>query len=181
MEEAAGVGNAFWATHATACSFPSENVSCARVIRLRVGQSPGGALLASITQQRTFGAPDEFLFEPGIAVNKYETVAVPFHFASPSRTNNNLSTWWVGKNLNETVYSPLHPLTTGGYQQVMDRTGDYSGAETDPVDLKSFWLSGERARRIPEFGNDCLWDTRIIRVTPAGPGGQMVAGANSQE
>jgi hypothetical protein len=181
MLEAAGVGDAFWAGHSTACGFPSGNVTCARVIRVRVGQSPGGALRAAITQQSTFGAPDEFLWMPGIAVNRDETVAVPFHFASPDRTNNNLSTWWAVKNLNETAFRPLRPLTTGVCQQVVFRTGDYSGAETDPVDLKSFWLSGERARRIPEFGNDCLWETRIIRVTPGGSGGQVAAAESSEE
>lgn len=175
MMEAAGVGDAFWATHATACGFPSGNVSCGRVIRVRVGQSASGALQASITQQSTFGAPDEFLFWPGIAVNRDETVAVPFHFASPARTDNNLSTWWVVKSFGETAYRPLRPLTTGTCQQVVDRTGDYSGAETDPVDLKSFWLSGERAKNIPEFGGACLWETRIIRVEPAGTATAAVA------
>jgi hypothetical protein len=180
VEEAAGLGNAFWATHATACSFPSGNVSCARVIRVRVGQSPAGALQTSITQQSTFGAPDEFLFWPGIAVNRDETVAVPFHFTSPNRTNNNLSTWWVVKNLGETAYRPFRPLATGECQQVTVRTGDYSGAETDPVDLKSFWLSGERARNIPEF-DACLWETRIIRVTPADPVSPVVVQGKSVE
>lgn len=171
MMEAAGVGNAFWAAHPTACSFfRGGNVSCNRVIRVAVGQSPGGALQAGITQQRTFGRPNEFLFMPGIAVNLDETVAVPFHFASRSRTNNYaLSTWWAVKAFGEGSFAPLGPLTTGGCQQLVVRTGDYSGAETDPTDLKSFWLSGERARRIRELeGNPCLWETRIIRVTPGG-------------
>lgn len=166
MMEAAGVGDAFWATHATACSFPSGNVSCTRVLRLGVGQSPEGALQTSITQQSTFGSPDDFLFWPGIAVNRDETVAVPFHFVSPDRTDNNLSTWWAVKDLGETAYRPFRPVTTGVCQQVVERTGDYSGAETDPVDSRSFWLSGERAKPIPEFGNACLWETQIIRVTP---------------
>jgi hypothetical protein len=170
MMEAAGVGNAFWTAHATACSFPTGNVSCARVIRVRTGQSPGGALQASITQQSTFGAPDDFLFWPGIAVNRDETVAVPFHFVSPGRTNNNLSTWWGVKQLAETTYRPFRPIATGECQQVTYRTGDYSGAETDPVDLSSFWLSGEQAKVSPQLGNSCYWETRIIRVTPvAGP------------
>ncbi len=178
MMEAAGVGDAFWATHATACSFPSGNVSCVRVIRVEVGQSRGGALGASISQQSTFGRPGDFLFWPGIAVNRDETVAVPFHFASPSATNNNLSTWWVVKDLDATAYRPLRPITTGRCQQVTVRTGDYSGAETDP-DLKSFWLSGERAREIPEFGGTCLWETRIIRVVPANAASAAVAASEN--
>jgi hypothetical protein len=168
VEEAAGVGDAFWATQATACSFATGNVSCARVIRVRVGQSAGGAFQASITQQKTFGASGDFLFEPGLAVNTDETVAVPFHFASPTRTNNNLSTWWAIKAFNETDYSPLRTLVNGNCQQVVSRTGDYAGAETDPVDPKSFWLTGEAARPIASFGGACLWTTQIIRVTPAG-------------
>jgi hypothetical protein len=173
--EAAGVGDAFWATHATACSFATGNVACARVIRVRVGQGAGGALQASITQQKTFGASGDFVFEPGLAVNTDETVAVPFHYASPRRTDNNLSTWWAVKAMDETDFSPFHPLVTGNCQQVVDRTGDYAGAETDPVDLKSFWLTGEAARPIASFGGACLWATRIIRVTPSG--GAAVAAA----
>ena len=178
MLEAAGVGDAFWTTHATACSFPSGVVSCSRVIRVRVGQSAAGALQASITRQSTFGRPDDFLFWPGIAVNLDETVAVPFHYVSPDRTDNNLSTWWVVKSFGETAYRPLRPLTTGTCQQVVDRTGDFSGAETDPVDKKSFWLSGERAKNIPEFDGACLWETRIIRVEPTSAA-TVAAGENS--
>jgi hypothetical protein len=178
MLEAAGVGNALWSTHATVCRFPgSVIVSCARVLRIRVGQSPTGRLQAAITQQSTFGNPNEFLFWPGLAVNRDETVAVPFHFVSASRTDNNLSTWWVVKHRSETAFRPLRPLTTGRCQQLIFRTGDYSGAETDPVDLRSFWLSGERAANIPEFGGDCFWVTRIIRVTPESPT-EHLAGAD---
>jgi hypothetical protein len=146
-----------------------------------VGQSSSGALQASITQQRTFGAPGEFLFEPGIAVNRDETVAVPFHFASPTRTDNNLSMRWAVKGVQENDYTPFRPLVTGSCQQVVERTGDYSGAETDPVDLKSFWLTGEAARPISAFGGACLWVTRIIRVTPGGPDGELASGAVSSQ
>jgi hypothetical protein len=167
MEEASGVGNNFWGTHATACGFSSGNVSCVRVIRVHVGQGSGGALQASISQQTTFGSAREFLFNPALAVNKDETVAVPFDFVSPTRTNNNLSSWWAIKNLSENTFTTRRSLTNGTCQQVVERTGDYLGAEVDPVDLRSFWLSGERARPIAEFGPECLWETHIIRVQPA--------------
>jgi hypothetical protein len=180
VEEAAGVGDAFWATHATACSFSTGNVSCARVIRVRVGQSSSGALQASITQQKTFGAPDDFLFEPGLAVNRDETVAVPFHYASPDRTDNNLSTWWAVKANDEADFSSFSLLATGSCQQVTPRTGDYSGAETDPVDLKSFWLAGEAARPIVPFGGACFWVTRIIQVTPAGAAAVATASSSGE-
>jgi hypothetical protein len=185
VAEAAGVGDAFWATQGTACSFFTGNVSCVRVIRVRVGQSSTGALQASITQQKTFGSPGDFLWEPGIAVNTSETVAVPFHFASRTRTNNYaLSTWWTIKGFGESGFGPLRPLTTGRCQeQLSPRTGDYSGAETDPVDLTSFWLTGERAKFILHFHSGaCLWDTHIIRVTPGGAAASVVAsGASTQQ
>jgi hypothetical protein len=176
MMEAAGVGNAVWSAHATVCRIPnSVVVACGRVLRFRVGQSGSGALTASITQQTTFGGRNEFLFWPGIAVNRDETVAVPFHFASATRTDNNLSTWWAVKDFAEPTFTPFRPLTTGDCQQVVTRTGDYSGAETDPVDLKSFWLSGERAIGVAEFGNACLWETHIIRVTPTSTAAAVAA------
>ena len=105
--------------------------------------------------------------------------------ASRSRqTNLNLSTWWTIKAFSERSFGPLRPLTTGVCQQFVTRTGDYTGQETDPSDLRSFWLSGERARMFTEFDPDlCLWETHIIRVTPGstGAGGPVATGRRSPD
>ena len=179
MMQAAGVGAALCTTRATVCRFPGSVIaSCTRVFRVNVSQTAGAALQAAITQQATFGAANRFLFWPGIAANVNEAVAVPFHFVSPYETENNLSTWWTLKSFGERSFTSRRPLTTGTCQQVVTRTGDYAGAETDPTDLRSFWLAGERALEILEFGNACLWETWISRVTPGGtkgPGGPKVA------
>jgi hypothetical protein len=43
------------------------------------------------------------------------------------------------------------------------RSGDYSGAQTDPSNLSSFWLAGEQAVTI---SGACQWRTRIGSLVP---------------
>jgi hypothetical protein len=180
VTEAAGLGNNLWNTHATGCSIggSSFNTSCLRAVRISVGQSPAGAVTAAITQQRTFGQVNSFLFWPGVAVNLNETTVVDFHYVSPTATSGRLSSWWAIKDLANPGFASISALAGGTCAQTTDRTGDYAGAETDPVDGKSFWLASERATPVPGLSG-CQWETRIAKIVPGDPvveGAAPVAG-----
>jgi len=162
--EAAGKGNNLWGAHATGCSIGGSNVACGRAVRLIAGQSGTGAPTATISQQRTIGQASSYFFWPGIAVNLDETTLLDFHYVSPSATNGRLSSWWTIKDLGNTFYGSISPLTTGTCAQTTNRTGDYTGADVDGSDGKSFWLASERATAVSGFG--CSWQTQIAKVVP---------------
>ncbi len=112
-----------------------------------------------------------YYWMPGIAVNNATRTAVPFLHSSASTY---LSSSWTLTSDSSLSFAPAQPLTTGTCSQtflypgdLISRTGDYMGAQTNPNDQVSFWLAGERATH----GGVCqssseLWDSRIIQVTP---------------
>jgi hypothetical protein len=167
LTQAAGLADAVWGVHGTLCNIGAgPNESCVRALRILVGQS-GGALTASINQQRTIGSTNEFYWWPGLAINNEEQTAMPFQFVSPTRTAGRLSSWWTMKDLTSSNFEPISSLTTGTCAETLtnpDRTGDYVGAQTDPSDFHSFWLAGERATSV---GGTCQWQTQIIKLVPS--------------
>ncbi|HEV8309824.1 MAG TPA: hypothetical protein VGW35_19345, partial [Methylomirabilota bacterium] len=131
---------------------PTE--SCLRGVAFFVGSGAGGALTARLEEQFTLGlAPGDFLFWPGVADGGSFESGFAFHRSSATTF---LSSYWA-------VGATIGPLTVGTCPQTTRRTGDYIGAQRDPVDNRSFWFAGERATVI---AGACQWQTRIIRVTP---------------
>lgn len=123
----------------------------------------------TVVEQTTFGGgADVFYWMPGVAVNSALQTALAFQHSSASTY---LSASWSMKSAAEANYPAAQPLTTGNCPQTQGaagfppftRTGDYVGAQTNPNDQTSFWLAAERAT---DLGGSCLWDTRVIQVTP---------------
>jgi hypothetical protein len=144
--------NAFLAVHGTRCTVGGSIVSCIRGVIIRVGSGGGGSLTASMQDQLTFGLFGDFLFWPGVA-DSLGPAGIGFHRSSASLF---LSSYVL-------IDTTLIPLTVGTCPQTTPRTGDYFGAQLDPVDLRSFWFAGERATVI---GGSCQWQMRIIKVSP---------------
>lgn len=46
------------------------------------------------------------------------------------------------------------------------RSGDYVGAQTNPNDFLTFWISAEYATIYPPppAGNACTWSTNVLQV-----------------
>jgi hypothetical protein len=145
----------FSAVHSTVCNAgggPTE--SCLRGVAFVVGSGAGGALTARLEEQFTLGlAPGDFLFWPGVADGGSFESGFAFHRSSATTF---LSSFWA-------VGATIGALTVGTCPQTTRRTGDYIGAQRDPVDNRSFWFAGERATVI---AGACQWQTRIIKVTP---------------
>jgi|GEM_PF-2299680 len=157
--QAAGVGNEIWGVHSTLCNLGGgANESCVRSVRISVSSST----TPSLSEQRSFGYSGEFFFWPGIAANGLRQIAVPFHYVSSGLTGGYLSSWFAVKDP-DAPYQSILPITTGTCPQTTNRTGDYSGANTDPVTFRNFTLTGERATTI---SSSCQWQTQIIKVDP---------------
>jgi hypothetical protein len=157
------VGNTLWATQTTLCNFPgsSQNSSCARILRIDVGQGASGNLTAAIGQQLTFGGgPDFYYWMPALAVNNAQQVAVPFLYSS---ANDYLSSAFIIKNAAETQIASQQ-LILSGTCSANSRTGDFVGAQTNPADGTTFWLATEAA--FPASSQNCQWRTWIVKATP---------------
>jgi len=160
MTSAAGIGNALYGIHGTLCNLGGGLAeSCARYVRITVGQDAFGGLTAALSQQITFGGGDGvFYFWPGIAVNLSQQVVAVFQ---RSAANAYLSAHRTGKNLADLVFEAPAPITDGTCSQTLtNRTGDYVGAQTDPAGV-TFWVAGERATMI---GGACVWQTWIQQL-----------------
>jgi hypothetical protein len=163
MMQVAGIGNSLFAVHGTGCNFAGgAPESCARFVKITVGQAAGGALTASLAKQNTFGGgPGAFYFWPGIAANNRLQVVVPFHISSASSF---LSSYWTMKDDAAATFESASRNTVGTCAQTLSgRTGDYIGAQTDPSDFTSFWVAGERATTLV---GACQWQTQIQKIVP---------------
>lgn len=163
ISQAAGVGNALWATHSTVCNVGGgANESCIRVLRFTVDQDAAGRPTAALSQEITFGGANDgtSFWMPGIAVNQQERTVVAFHTSSPTT---NLSVWYSSKGLAEQSYPPATAVANGACPGLNNgrRNGDYVSAFVDP-DFSNFWVAGERSVEVlPEF---CEWQTWIAKV-----------------
>ncbi|MFN7963073.1 MAG: hypothetical protein U0002_17565 [Thermoanaerobaculia bacterium] len=163
ISQAAGVGNAVWATHSTVCNVGGgANESCIRVLRFEVGQAADGSPTATLSQELTFGGTSDgvSLWMPGLAVNQAERTLVSFHTSSPA---SNLSVWYTTKGLLEPSYASPTSVSDGTCPGLNNgrRNGDYVTAFTDP-DFTNFWVAGERSvELLPEF---CEWQTWIAKA-----------------
>lgn len=165
VTQVAGRGNFISAVHSTGCVVGSPpNVSCVRHIRFSVGQNAAGALTAAINDQVTFGSPPvagtgTFIFWPGVAVNNVGQTAIPYLRNRNSAGARFLSSFVTLRN--GAVNSAPFLINSGTCAQPFTRTGDYVGAQTDPLDFLSFWLAGERATTIT---GTCKWQTQIVKL-----------------
>ncbi len=164
MMQAAFRDGELWATHATGCNLGAgPNESCVRVLKI----TPGGTSVSlapsgTIDFQETVGRRNEFFWWPGIAVNKLGDIVVVFQRSSRRLF---LGTAYNGKKAQATKMDAVVSLAKGKCKlQDIDgsrnRTGDYVGAQTDPLDDLSFWIAGEFSKRVKGL-KGCNWATQI--------------------
>jgi len=164
VTQAAGTANLIEGVHGTGCNIGGgANESCVRYVRFAVGCSPNGGISAAFNQQFTFGGNPgggDFLFWPGTARNIVGQSGFSFQ---RSNSVSRLSAWWAVKPANGTP-NLASPFATGTCAQtISDRTGDYSGAHTDPSNFTDFCFAGERVTTI---SGTCQWQTQITCVRP---------------
>ncbi|HYH46972.1 MAG TPA: hypothetical protein VEG34_14915, partial [Thermoanaerobaculia bacterium] len=165
--QAVGVGNTLWTAHSTTCD-AGDGIpeACARVVRLQVGAGPNRTgFTARLTEALTIGGgggdDGVHYWMPTVAANRARQIAVAF-LTSSAETN--LGSGWTWKTAEATGFGPLRRLAEGNCGRAAStRAGDFLGAQVDPTDLQTLWLSGERAWR---QGRSCSWQTWIARVDP---------------
>lgn len=152
-----------WTAHSTSCTIGSApNESCVRLIRITPNDSGG-----TISFDKTYGLGKQFIWMPSIAVNKNNDVGITFQRSAGTIF---LSVAMNGKRASATSTDAIAPLKAGlcHYEFIppgaSNRTGDYTGAQVDPLDDTSFWFAGEYAGK-PPGETRCLWLTRISHTT----------------
>ncbi len=151
-----------WATHATACGIGQlPNESCVRAVRISPVVNS-----AMISFQETFGRPNMFMFWPGIAVNRQATShGVPALHAQRVHGCHVQRQTGQQHALRRLPPASRKQLPARNFQPGLgaNRTGDYVGLQTDPLDDLSFWVAGEYTSQVnPVLG--CDWKTRIGRA-----------------
>lgn len=162
MMQVAARDGRLWAVHATGCAIRgAPNETCIRAVEI----VPDGAG-AEVTFLDTFGRDRVYLWWPGIAVNERGDVVTAFQRSAARRR---LETGYSFKRPAAADFGPLKRLKRGtcpldDFNEDLEanRTGDYVGAQTDPLDDVSFWIAGQYPAEIP--GSGCEWKTRIGRV-----------------
>jgi hypothetical protein len=160
MLQVAFRNGSLWSSFTTGCSFGElPNESCVRVVQIIPNESSG----ATGFEASIGGGANRFFWMPGIAVNQSNDVVITFQRSSPGLF---LGTAYTGKRNNASKFEPFRVAKAGqcNLKDVDDsgrnRTGDYTGAQADPVD-SSFWIAGEYPSL---FNGRCEWNTVIARV-----------------
>jgi hypothetical protein len=169
MLQVAGIGNGLVGIFATVCNFTAgtPNESCSLTPRVLVGQNASGGLTASILENTFAGFGDNiFVHHPSIARNTSLQAGSTWEFSgslfslSSASMIKNVNAAWVGV----LTYAPgACSLPATPPSMTTARSGDFSGAQTDPSDLNSFWLAGEQSVTI---SGACQWRTRIGQLVP---------------
>jgi hypothetical protein len=162
MLQAAGIGNRLQGIFTTVCNFTSgtPNESCTRAPAVTVGQNATGGLTASLVENRFAGFRDNiFVSYPSIAMNSALQSGATWEFSGSA---NPLSSAAMTRNAGG-AWTSVRTYASGACSQSQERAGDYSGAQTDPSNLNSFWLAGEQSVTI---GASCQWRTRIASLVP---------------
>jgi hypothetical protein len=162
---ASGIGNQFQGIFTTVCNFTAgtPNESCTLAPRVSVGQNIFGFLTASIVENPFVGFGNNiFAHHPSIALNlalkagsSWLRSGALFRLSSLALIHQPLGGWGA-----VSLYAP----GTCSYTAT-NRTGDYSGAQTDPGNLNTFWLAGEQATAVAGLAG-CNWATRITQLVP---------------
>jgi hypothetical protein len=152
-----------WAAHTTGCAIgAAPDESCVKLVRITPSDAGG-----TMTFERTYGLANQFIWMPAIAVNKNNDVGIAFQKGSK---NVFLGSGMNGKRASATTTDTINVLKGGvcHYELVppgaSNRTGDYTGAQVDPVDDTSFWFAAEYGGKVTGFVS-CLWRTRIVHTT----------------
>jgi len=162
MMQVAGIGNTLLGTFTTSCNWTAgtTNETCSLSPRVSVGQTATGSLSATLAENTLGGFGDNlFVHHPSIALNGSLQAASTWEFSGTSRFLSSASLIknsggnWVGVS----TYAP------GACSQTSSRSGDYSGAQTDPNNLATFWLAGESSVLL---SGSCQWSTRIGQLNP---------------
>lgn len=154
-----------WAAHTVSCNIGGgENESCIRVFSMFVGGFP---LQAGPGYFITFGGgAGDFFSYPAIAVNGSSQVGIGYQFAGQT---DYLGAGWAFRAASSTLIGATGTYATGNCVlpqspgRIVARAGDYSGAQTTPDALDTFWLAGEHAQQV---GSACHWATRIAELSP---------------
>jgi len=159
--QAGGMGNVLWGVLSSGCNFTAGTPleSCWIEHRFGVGQSSTGALTAGVLESHFTGfGNNQFVWEPGVAPNSsFGTV----NSLQRSATNVFLTALWEAHNVNAAYTSAANIAVGTAPQTYSNRTGDYTGAQTDPSVLTRAWVAGERAITVSGVQR---WDTRISQV-----------------
>jgi hypothetical protein len=168
MLQTAGIGNNVIGTMATVCNFTAAtpNESCSRTPRVTVSATAAGGLTATIAENTFAGFTDNiFVHHNSIATNSALQSGATWEF---SGSGNFLSSAAMIKNVNAawtgvvTYATGTCALPATAPSTTTARSGDYSGAQTDPA-LTTMWLAGEQAVTISAA---CQWRTRIGQLVP---------------
>ena len=155
ITQAAYRGDTLWAVHATACRLgkpPDEN--CLRLIGIRPG-----AEKAELIHQENLGRRNLFLWAPGVAVNFYGDVLVPFQRSTAKQF---FAAGYAVRRAAKGSFDALRSLSGGrcalgaGGRRL---TTVAAGAQADPLDPLGFWVAGEYADALDGLG--CDWSTRV--------------------
>jgi hypothetical protein len=160
--QVAGIGNNILGTFTTGCNFTAGTAaeSCILSPRLSVTQTSTGGLSASIVENTFQGFGNNlFVHHPSIALNTSLQAGATWLFSGSARS---LSAASMVKNVIAS-WTGVRTYAPGTCAQASNRSGDYSGAQTDPTDVRTFWLAGEQSVTI---SGTCQWRTRIGRLVP---------------
>jgi hypothetical protein len=160
--QVAGIGNTLLGTLTTGCNFSSGTPaeSCSLSPRVTVTQTSTGGLSASIRENTFAGFGNTFfVHHPSIALNTSLQAGATWLFSGSAQR---LSAASMVKNVNA-AWTGVLTYAPGTCAQASNRSGDYSGAQTDPTDVRTFWLAGEQSVQI---AGTCQWRTRIGRLVP---------------
>ena len=168
VEQVAGLGNTLVGTFTTGCNFTAGTAaeSCTLTPRVSVGQNAGGGLSALLAENTFTGFGDNlFVHHPSVAVNTSLQAGATWLFSGASRS---LSSASMTKNVGAPwtsvlTYAPGSCAQPSPNPPDPARSGDYTGAQTDPSTLRSFWLAGEQSVLI---NGTCQWRTRIAHLVP---------------
>jgi hypothetical protein len=173
--QVSAVGDRLFVVNSTSCQFglsTSPVESCARLIRVFVGNSATGAFAATLEQQTVLGGgAGWFYFYPSVSVNNAGAAASAFNVV---KTGGYMGVAWATKSYDSSSYADTGTYLSRGtclrdatYQSGSGRNhyraGDYSGAAADPDGVR-IWVAGERSTQITGIG--CGWQTFIGAITP---------------
>jgi len=138
------------------------------VLRVNVGQNSSGAMAATLAQQITFGGgQNKFFFMPTVAANDAQRTVVIFQ---RSDADTFVASAWALKAATASTYSSATTLEPGNCSRPSSddkpvRVGDYGGAQVNPADGSSFWITGERAAYWPPGTQErCVWASTVVNV-----------------
>ncbi|HBL27677.1 MAG TPA: hypothetical protein DD490_12640, partial [Acidobacteria bacterium] len=136
------------------------------LFRINVGQNSSGAMTATLAQQVTFGGgQDWYYFMPAVAANDAQRTVVVF---LRSNANTFVRSAWTAKAASSASYPGAANLTAGGCTLLNTpaRVGDFLGAQVDPTNGTTFWITGEHPVTWPPGGTPqrCVWATTVAHV-----------------